>query len=258
VRQRSDSDDDGNETRWTYDFANRVLETVDAEGRFERKTYDGQGQVVLEEAGHKGSGSETVHLTRESKGYDGLGRSLGVSETFGAPAHPSGFPSIPKTGSVYETDIAFDDLTHTVAVRDRRGFVTVRKLDDLDRVYEETVDAAEAALGREGDPRAGAALGLVTRFEYDAGGNRSAATDPEGRRTEEVYDGLGRLIERRLPMGFAETFAYDGDGRVIQKTDARGVTSLHELRSVRPADGGAAAGRGTGHEHRGAQPELPR
>ncbi len=49
VRRRFDragnkvQETDGNDhvTRWRYDFANRVVETVDPVGRFERRTYDG-------------------------------------------------------------------------------------------------------------------------------------------------------------------------------------------------------------------------
>jgi YD repeat-containing protein len=69
-------DPDGHTTRWTYGHENRVLETVDAIGRFDRKTYDSLGQLVLEEIG----AGTTVRLTRTSQGYDGLGWPLGMTE----------------------------------------------------------------------------------------------------------------------------------------------------------------------------------
>jgi RHS repeat-associated protein len=214
-------DGDGHATQWTYDHENRVLETTDAVGRFDRKTYDSLGQVVLEESG---SGT-TVRLTRTFKGYDGLGRSLGLTEDFASLGPPAGAPTNPNTGSRYVTDVAYDDAQHTVATRDRRGYVTWQQLDDVDRVYAVVADASMSPLQRQPDPRVGAPLDLVTRYEYDPAGNRAAVVDAEGRRTQEDYDAFNRVTLRRLPMGYTEAVEYDADGRVIGKTDARGIHS---------------------------------
>ncbi|MHB8876881.1 MAG: RHS repeat-associated core domain-containing protein [Myxococcaceae bacterium] len=107
----------------------------------------------------------------------------------------------------------------------------MRKLDDLDRVFEQVVDSQSTNPPRSPDvpapPLQSAALELKTAFEYDAAGNRSATVDPLLRRTEESYDGLGRVTSRSLPMGVGESFTYDGEGRVISQSDRRGVVRKH-------------------------------
>ncbi len=209
-----ETDGNGNATRWSYDFANRVLRTVDPVGRFESRSYDGLGQVEVERKGVlSAAGVESTVLTRTSKGYDGLGRSAGWKERF---------RDIDGAERLLETDLAYDDVAHAVEERDRRGAVARRLLDDLDRVYDETLDDAGSKLARSGD------LGfppqkVKTTYEYDLGGNPTAVTDPLGRRRTEVRDGLGRLTLRTLPMGVTEGFRYDGEGNVVWSRDRRGV-----------------------------------
>ncbi len=214
-----ETDADGHETRWTYDHEDRILEVVDPVGRFERRTYDALGQAVREEFG----AGTTVRLTRTSKGHDGLGRTLGITEQFATVGAPTGAPPVPNTGSTYEVDVAYDDAKHLVATRDRRGYVTVQQLDDVDRVYREMADASGTLLARQGDPRVGPALNLTTEYEYDASGNRVAVVDAEGRRTETTFDALKRVRALRSPMGYEEHASYDAAGNVVERVDARGI-----------------------------------
>ena len=138
----SETDGNGNTTTWTYDFANRVVETVDPVGRFERRAYDGLGEVEKLTRGVRNdtSGNEVVHFTSDSKGYDALGRSRGVAETFADLVGVTAFA----------TDTTYDDVAHAVTQWDRRGAVTRRTLDDLDRVYEETFDVTAGRRGEVG------------------------------------------------------------------------------------------------------------
>ncbi len=212
-----EQDGNGNATRWSYDFANRVLEVIDAVGRFQRNAFDANGDLEAETHGVRTApgGAEKVQLVRTSKGHDGLGRSLGVLEELA---------DIDGAKRSLATSLAYDDVAHTIEERDRRGAVTVRRLDGLGRVYEEVVDASTTSrLSRALPASAGPALALATRSEYDAGGRRIAVVDPLGRRTEEHFDGLGRVFERRRPMAVFEQFAHDGDGRVISARDGRGI-----------------------------------
>jgi RHS repeat-associated protein len=205
---------DGQVTSWTYDHANRVVESVDPIGRFERRTYDGLGEIDTVTRGYRAA-NEVVHFTSASKGYDALGRSFGVTEMI---ADLDG-------ARTTETDLSYDDADHAAFERDRRGAVTRRRLDDLDRVYEETADVTGAPLSRRGVALTFPALALTTGYEYDAAGRRTATIDPLGRRTEDSYDGLGRLERRNLPMAVSETTLYDGEGNAVARTDRRGVTT---------------------------------
>lgn len=209
----SETDGNGHTTTYAYDFANRRTSTVDAVGREERREYDGNGNVTRVES-RQGA---VVHLARTTS-YDGLNRPLGVTESV---ARSGG--ATPATWT-YSQASHYDDEQHRAHVRDRRGFVTTVELDDLDRVLTQVVDDGASPLTRNpDDARVGPALGLVTRYEYDANGNRSAEVDALGRRTEEVFDGLNRRTLRRLPMGVTESSSYDGEGHVIAQVDGRGI-----------------------------------
>ena len=87
----------------------------------------------------------------------------------------------------YTTTTVYADGSHAVRVTDPRGIKTLRKLDGLDRVFEETVDT-------DGLPQADP-LGLTTTVAYDGLGNRKHVTDPELRTTSFAYDELGRPLD---------------------------------------------------------------
>ncbi|WP_242393891.1 RHS repeat-associated core domain-containing protein [Anaeromyxobacter oryzisoli] len=202
-----EADGNGNATTWTYDFADRVATVVDAVGRVERTAYDRNGNVhVLAQEAPEG----VAHLTRTTT-YDGLNRPRTTTEVVATLA-----------GTVtYRQQTAYDDANHTVAISDRRGYVTTRSLDDVDRVYQEIVDDGSGLIARPADGTV--PLGLVTRAQYDAAGNRSLTIDPLGRQTQELHDALGRTIRRELPMGVWEAAQLDGEGHVTARTDRRGI-----------------------------------
>ncbi|WP_224249694.1 RHS repeat domain-containing protein [Hyalangium gracile] len=206
---------DGNhhETRMEYDFANRLVRTVDPVGREERREYDLNGNPKVERWLAGG-----IEQRRRTTRYDGLNRPFEVKETF---------KSLGNATDTYESRMAYADAQNAVATKDARGFLTVVLKDDLDRTYQQTVDAASEPSGTLGrtpdDSSVGSALGLTTRLEYDSHGNLAAQVDALNRRTEEKHDALGRLLERRKPMSVIESFVYDGEGHAIQQTDGRGI-----------------------------------
>ncbi|QSQ15624.1 RHS repeat-associated core domain-containing protein [Myxococcus landrumensis] len=209
----SETDGNSHTTTYGYDFANRRTSTVDAVGREERRVYDGNGNVSLLE-NRQGT---TPQLSRTTT-YDGLNRALSVTEVV---ARGSGASPVDWT---YTQASRYDDAQHQVHTRDRRGFVTTVRLDDLDRVITQVVDDSGGPLTRTpDDARVGPALGLTTRYEYDANGNRNVVVDALGRRTEEDFDGLNRRTLRRLPMGVTESFTYNGEGHVVALVDGRGI-----------------------------------
>ncbi|WP_342373837.1 DUF6531 domain-containing protein [Myxococcus stipitatus] len=209
----SETDGNGHTTTYGYDFANRRTSSLDAVGREERREYDGNGNIALVEV----KTGTTVHLSKTTS-YDGLNRALSVTEVVarGTGTSPANW--------AYTQVNRYDDSQHKVHTRDRRGFVTTVVLDDLDRVITQVVDDGSGPQTRTPDDvRAGPALGLTTRFEYDANGNRNAVVDALGRRTEEDFDGLNRRTLRRLPMGVTESFTYGGEGHLIAQVDGRGI-----------------------------------
>ncbi len=206
-------DGNGHETAMTYDFANRLVSTVDPVGRADVREYDANGNPTLE----RWLTGSTEQRRRTSR-YDGLNRPREVTETF---------QSMDGATLTYVTQTAYDDANNTVTEKDARGFLTVVRKDNLDRVYQQTVDAATDPSGvltrQPDDPSLDTALELTTSSEYDNHGNLAAQVDALGRRTEETHDALGRLLERRKPMGVKELFVYDGEGHTLQQTDGRGL-----------------------------------
>ncbi len=201
-----ETDGNGNSTRYVYDFGNRTSVITDALGRSVSRDYDGTGALRVEKTLVGG-----VEQVRRELTYDGLGRPLDTTETW---AVSSGTRS-------RSSSTRYDDVAHRVLSRDVRGVVTVRKLDDLDRVFSETADTTDGLLGRTFASTP--AVVAETSFEYDAMGRQTAIVDALGRRTDEHIDAFGRVTSRVRPMGVTETFRYDGEGQLVERQDGRGV-----------------------------------
>jgi YD repeat-containing protein len=60
------------------------------------------------------------------------------------------------------------------------------------------------------------ANGEVTAYAYDALGQRTGLTDPEGNTTTWVYDGLNRVIEETNELNATRYFSYDAVGNLVQ------------------------------------------
>lgn len=73
------------------------------------------------------------------------------------------------------------------------------------------------------DPR-----GWITRFEYDARGQRTALTSPSGAVTRYRYDPAGQQTEVIDPNGSPTRFSYGATGRITEVTDARGGVTRYE------------------------------
>lgn len=85
-------------------------------------------------------------------------------------------------------------------------------------------DTYTDALGRTTSIRqyvnAAATAKRVTGYEYDARGNLSQVTGPDGTRWTYHYDAMGRLSSQEDPDSGSSSFAYDDAGRRTKSTDA--------------------------------------
>jgi RHS repeat-associated protein len=124
----------------------------------------------------------------------------------------------------YTTTTAYEDPEHAVLTTDPRGVKTLRKLDGLDRVVEETVDTE----GLTPVPP----LSLTTTVRYDGLGNKKELTDPENRKTTFDYDELGRLRKTTDAKDQETRYTYFGDGLKASETDRRGVERLFDYDSL--------------------------
>lgn len=74
-------------------------------------------------------------------------------------------------------------------------------------------------------------LAVVTKYEYDANGNRTkvieAFGDPLQRETTFTYDGSGNLSSVTNPAGHATAYEYDAAGNMTRVTDALGNATAY-------------------------------
>jgi len=70
----------------------------------------------------------------------------------------------------------------------------------------------------------GAPGGVIeTSYEYDAHGNLSKVTDPNGNETEYVYDDFGQLLRQDSAVTGVTSYQYDQAGNLISTVDANGA-----------------------------------
>ena len=65
------------------------------------------------------------------------------------------------------------------------------------------------------------------KYAYDAAGNRTEMTDPEGNTTRYFYDAVNRLTEVLEPDGARTVYEYDREGNLVRETNASGQTTSY-------------------------------
>jgi RHS repeat-associated protein len=188
----------GRSTSFTYDKVGHAVTVTNAAGGTEATVFDAAGNPVI----------ATDALGRRSFFvYDAMNRKVAARGP-----RPDASAQTPVTRFTYDTP------GNLVATTDPLGRTTWRQFDALGRVTAQT-----DALGIvSGDPQ------HTTRMEYDAAGRVTAVIDELGRRTDTVYDNLGRKIRTLAPdagQGRPTThYGYDAAGNLRFMTDPRGAS----------------------------------
>jgi RHS repeat-associated protein len=73
----------------------------------------------------------------------------------------------------------------------------------------------------------GTASNGQTSYAYDAQGNLTSVTDPNGNITSYSYDSFDNLIQQNSPDTGITSYTYDDAGNRISQTDANGVTTRY-------------------------------
>ncbi|PZF10935.1 type IV secretion protein Rhs [Curtobacterium sp. MCPF17_011] len=188
----------GGVTRFTHDLRGRVTSVTDPLGGVTTYRYDGADRIV----------AVTDPLGRETAAtYDAAGRQTGQTDPDGHTTTWS-FDSSGRQHTVAVdgrtvSEVRFDRAARTVVVTDHSGG-DGRAFD-----HELQHDGRGLLVRRSRGDRS------VT-WEYDADGNRTARTEPDGTRTTYRRDAAGRLVgvERvGLPL---VSFVLDPAGRPVQ------------------------------------------
>lgn len=224
----------------TFDADNNVLTRTDEEGRTTAYEYNRQNQLI---AVTEASGTAQTRTTT----YKYLSRTVDLPTEISRPSVSSGR----RDANV--TTIAYNAQNNPVTIT-RSGYTPggtpvsrqiaftynafgqVTSFDgprtDVNDVttyayYECTTGGACGHLSRVTDP-----LGHVTTFgAYDAHGRVLEMTDPNGLKTNYVYDLRGRVLSiARTPaggIGRTTQFTYDNAGNLVQVMNPDGMTLIY-------------------------------
>ncbi len=219
-------------TRWEYDFdgADRLAAVRDPLGAETTYEYDGNGNRTSQRDAEgrlttyefdeldRRVGMEYPDGAEETYGYDENGnlvsrtdpmgrttsaaydeRNRKVSESFPLPSLPTGDDLLTRAS-------IFDGNSNPTRIEEAYSGatglrVTTRAYDTFDRPTSTTDTFAE-----------------TLAYAYDANGNRTFLTDPDGKVTRTTYDALNRAVSTLLPGGGTATYEYFKDSRPKRTT----------------------------------------
>src|SRR5690606_31925122 len=218
--------------RYSYDEHGDLVMVTDAAGKFWRFEYS--GHLLTRE-------TDREHLSFYF-GYDGIGQDAWCVRTWG-------------DGGIYDHELTYDKVNKVTAVTNSLGQTTIYKMN-LVNLVTDIVDPHGASTKLEYDPDTLQKtadvdeLGHVTRYAYDARGNRVRvespdgavttfehdarffdapvrAVDPNGGEWRWQYDSFGRMTGRANPFGHWTRFEYE-EGLLRRATTPGGATTTLE------------------------------
>jgi len=178
-------------TTLEYDKLGRLIVSTDAMGSVEQFEYDGLGNRTSYTNKLRGKFSYT---------YDRLGRK--ISETL--PIQSERKPVVNR----FEYD-ARGNLTKTIEAAGLSEARTVSYVYDLLDRQIQVVRTAYPLTSPTPTP-------TETKV-YDAKGNVTSITDPNGAQTRLFYDALNRLVAQVSPTGTYTAYEYDGNGNRVRE-----------------------------------------
>lgn len=249
-RQTAATDSGGATRRTEYDAEGRVVASIDALGRRTTRTYDAAGRLVAmtDAAGFTSTVGYCADVGQACadvdalghvrvRDFDAMGRVTTETDEVGRVTrrtYDSGGRLKLETGPMQvPTEYTYSgrglleavttpvlNVAYSYDVRGNRTQVLASNSSGAQRTTY-TFDAANRLLN-ETNP-----LNQVTRFTYDAKGNRETKVDGKNATTGYGYDEAGRLIDITFADGTAYAFRFDALGRRVSEassTHARSFT----------------------------------
>jgi RHS repeat-associated protein len=243
------TDFDGNTTSSTYNARGQVLTTTDPEGRTTTNVYDANGnlsQTTSPEGGvtqytHDGAGNRLTATDPLGKvttfTHDAAGRLVTATDPLG---HTTTYTYDANGRPLTETDAAgtasasYDAGGRLETSTDKRGHslaLTYSAIGDGQRVDTLTRSAGASSIDYDASGQTTGRTfpnGGADQNVYDAEGRVVSTTDRDGHTTTFEYDALGNRTKVTHPDGSEETTTYDGASRILTHTDARGNTTTYD------------------------------
>jgi RHS repeat-associated protein len=222
-RLATQSDRNGEVTRFDYDANGNLVEIIDAGSNITVYSYfaNGDRASMHDPNGNDsfyryfeddyGNLSETIDALWNSTRMDWNERGLPVKRT-DANGHKTGFEYDTLNRLVLQTDALgntrsfdYDPVGNKLEEIDEEGRITRWSYDDENRVEVHTD-----------------ALGNTMGYSYDDVGNQTSQTDWRGNTTDFAYDAADRLQTLTEPLGKITGYSYDPVGNRLTQTDAEG------------------------------------
>jgi len=200
---------DGSKTSYSYDAAQRLINTSDVAGRSANITRDNLGNVT--EATWTNPGGAVAR--RAVSSFDVLGRQQSSTDT--------------RDGVDFVTQFGYDANGNPRITTDPKGQSTNAQFDALDRAREITD-----------------AISGLTRLSYDARDQLTELRTPNNATTTFTVDGLGNVSREVSANRGTLNATFDAAGNLLTLTDARGITqtrshdALNRVSSVNYPAGG--------------------
>lgn len=209
----ADADDKKETTRYAYDYAGRLLSTVNPAGEVTRFEYDINGRLTasITPLGHK-----TTHE------YDEAGRRIRTTSPTGGIVqitYDTAGNVVSMHDGAAETLIRYDALGRMVW-KQQSGLAAIKyEYDGAGDLLRMIQDGKEhryvyddaGFLSESFDP-----TDEVTKYAYDAVGRVVSVTDPVGNVTRHEYNELGQRVNTFLPNGHILESTYDANGRLSE------------------------------------------
>jgi YD repeat-containing protein len=240
-----ETDSMGHATVYAYDGYGRLAQVTDALGDTREYSYDRLGNVTHSVA--KNASGATLEDARAE--WNAVGNLLSSATMSGSLAlvtsytyNPAGLP-LRKTDPMGRSTIYdYDGLGRLVRETDATGNSISTEYDARSLPVVRTLSGSGGksvseymAYDRDGRPvktwRELDGRELATRYEYDALGNVTRRTDPDGGETRYEYDLGGRLLsETRSGSGLSSmtSYTYDLSGNLLSVTDPAGNITRYE------------------------------
>ena len=240
----SETDREGNTTRYTYDDSGNCTQIIYPDGTLESYRYNAFNQIIwmrdrngIETSYAYDTNAQLSSFT-DGRGnttnyiYDASGNLLSVTDALGAQTsyvYDKQGNFISMTDALgHITAYAYDEQGRLISVTDAAGnetsyeYTTAGKLVKIigadGNIQTYTVDG-NGFTASESD-----CMGNITTYIRDTQNNVVAATDPLGNTTSYTYDSSGNLATTTDANGSITRYTYDAEGRMVSMTDARGNT----------------------------------